>query len=257
MPALLQTGHVYDHVTPAMLCCLPAQPVDPASIVRAAQEVPFIVDAGGLYHEPIVEDSAPKNAACCLFWSPPAKHPKEKLPPNYNCRLVGIQGKKNIGLVLETFLNSCVVTGIRPGSVVTNWNQNCPHTQEVRVGDVLEAVNGLTGSAGDLLETIEALEERPVFDTLTLSFKRAHLLDVGLSRNHKQLGIHIELDNAEGVIITEVLNGGALADWNQNNEVKVKSNDRILAVNGLKTNSQISSLLQEASEMRMQILSTL
>eukprot|EP00933_Yihiella_yeosuensis_P082510 TRINITY_DN96415_c0_g1_i1.p1 TRINITY_DN96415_c0_g1~~TRINITY_DN96415_c0_g1_i1.p1 ORF type:complete len:287 (-),score=32.70 TRINITY_DN96415_c0_g1_i1:106-966(-) len=257
------------------ITCCKASPVHYDPVMSMPMMELDSMESRGLRARMILDD-APAGDVCCSLWGWGGYGPtpnlrklgdfsqKQDLPPVYTVEFVNIKGVKSMGLTYDVFLNTVVVDGIGRNSIAAKWNYHCPKAREIQRGDCLVQINGLSGSPKDIMDTIREMEMYPNLDRMVLTFKRAHLLNVSVSKFYKPLGVSLEPHDSDGVIISAIHNHGAVADWNrswmrlnldhpEHFRTKVQPQDRIVQVNGERRVAQILKILQEGWELNMVI----
>lgn len=156
--------------------------------------------------------------------------PYNKLPSNRDF-LVTIDkrdGQKlGIGLDIEMSKGTTLlVSGVQGGSVLA-WNDS--HVgSEVKRGDRIVEVNGISGDARQLIEALNASHE------LSIRLRRPELFTVILRTDGEEarLGLVLKYVPGGATLLVSDVHPGLVKDWNQNSaKYTVEKGDRILRVN--------------------------
>lgn len=128
---------------------------------------------------------------------------------------------------------AAVVVAVKPGGAIQSWNDN-NRDKEIKGGDRIVEVNG---SSGDVQQIIQKLKsdltwrmtvQRPV--ELLVTIHKANAPTLGLDLKYAP--------NSKSLLITDVANG-PMQDWNNENPGKaVRTNDRIVEINGARGKPQ-------------------
>lgn len=128
---------------------------------------------------------------------------------------------------------AAVVVAVKPGGAIQSWNdQN--RDKEIRAGDRIVEVNG---SSGDVQQIIQKLKTEL---TWRMTVQRPIELLVTIHKaNAPTLGLDLKYaPNSKSLLITDVANG-PMQEWNLENPDKaVRSNDRIVEINGARGKPQ-------------------
>mmetsp|Transcript_16578 Transcript_16578/g.35008 ORF Transcript_16578/g.35008 Transcript_16578/m.35008 type:complete len:263 (+) Transcript_16578:98-886(+) len=124
-----------------------------------------------------------------------------------------------------------LVMQVRPG-LVQLWNKtHWDLHQDVRVYDRIVEVNGVRGDAADLLRamrsdrTVDLMVKRPVEYRIEVTKEASPFAS---------LGVIVDDRDGRTLRVEHVLEGGLLDQWNKTHwQVPVRTNDRIVAVNGV------------------------
>mmetsp|Transcript_45945 Transcript_45945/g.127513 ORF Transcript_45945/g.127513 Transcript_45945/m.127513 type:complete len:289 (-) Transcript_45945:96-962(-) len=138
---------------------------------------------------------------------------------------------KGMGLTLATHGTTLRITKIKDGPI-NEWNESHPSCP-VRVGDCVVGVNGTEGSAVAMLATFRSCTE------CRMLLRRENEYSFILSRvGSVDIGLGIAWREGSDPAIEQVT-AGPIKRWNEENpDLQVRKGDRIVAVNGVRGNTQ-------------------
>mmetsp|Transcript_100635 Transcript_100635/g.215698 ORF Transcript_100635/g.215698 Transcript_100635/m.215698 type:complete len:235 (-) Transcript_100635:120-824(-) len=119
---------------------------------------------------------------------------------------------------------------VKPGSLVDDWNAKVSSDKQVKVGDYITRVNGKDTALIDSVE--QALTEE---GELALTIVRPVVFDAIVTKKEgDSLGIEVACTvDTISLLLKDVGHNGQFAVWNRENpDMLIRSNDRIMAVNG-------------------------
>lgn len=208
-------------------CCTDGGAIDNAAITITSE--PILPSAGADEGLSIKAHELPTPAAALDFQpavlGSPNRPPKKRL---YNARIE--RGGGLLGLDLSPHDGMTLLVGkVKPG-VVQQWSAARPAgAPEVRRGDRILAVNGVSGDSEEILETMRASA------SLDITFSRLLEFHVCIERElDESLGLKFIADATGGVCAGEVVEQGLIDRVNETSaaDVEVRPGDRVVRMNG-------------------------
>lgn len=152
------------------------------------------------------------------------------LPRQFVVRLDGIG---NEGLGLEVDIGDDVtasITKVLSDGAIPAWNQRNARELAVQAGDHIVEVNGIRGSAKEIIANIKGGAELSVVIQRPMEFlaavRKEKVSDsVGLDIGYTHIGTTL--------LVCQVVAAGCVEKWNESHpDAAVRRNDRIIEVNG-------------------------
>jgi len=142
------------------------------------------------------------------------------------------------------------VTGVQPGPV-QDWNEKASKENQIREGDMIVEVNGVSSKATDMLRRLRE-------DTiLNLVVKRRIEFMVQICKGTQIIGMDVQCTkNREGLLVNKVKDG-AMKNWNlANPDRMVNKDDRIVEINGFSGEAKalLHKLKDAPDELDMRIV---
>jgi len=133
---------------------------------------------------------------------------------------------ETVGLVLDVLDGrNGFVSDVKEGPILA-YNEKAVPSEQIRVGDFIVEVNGVEGSSKGIIHAFKGAT------SLDLVVRRPLEFGVTLEAGHGALGLDLAGMGQRSLLILRVKDG-AVQKWNEANpELRVRCNDRIIAVDG-------------------------
>lgn len=162
------------------------------------------------------------------------------------------QDKMGVGLHMDITEGAQVhISEVINNGPVWSYNATVREDLQVRPGDFLTAVNGLTGSSSSLVRSLQADAAE-----VTLEISRPKLWEVRLQRRAQEgFGLSLTMGMGTQSLVVSAVEPGAAETFNSRSpEAAIRPGDRILAIAG--ASADISSeeklaMLQRSNDVRL------
>lgn len=190
---------------------------------------------GGFNGELLLQDA---GKAITAYLRVKVKMAGQEYPPGppmeFSVQADKVKGKP-LGLDLDIQDNcSAYVVAIREGPFQT-FNQSSEPNKQLRAGDFILKVNGVTGKGSKLLDQMKQDSH------LDLLVRRPQEITAALERSDHGKKLGIEVTNhpiGKSLLITKI-SAGLVREWNEKNgSQELKAGDRVVAVGGQRGSAQ-------------------
>jgi len=165
--------------------------------------------------------------------------PREVVTTEYTVSITKAREDSPVGLELDTVGGACALVMKITSGAIMRFNETAPPENQVKVGDFVVGVNGVTGDTKGMAQQtmhslkLELLLRRPSEFGITLD-------KLGKTGPEAMLGIDLDYLATGKSLLIRGIKQGLVKAWSETNPDRVVcQSDRIVGVNGFRGDSEV------------------